>query len=384
MVTVPLDTAFNAEQVSKLLQGSGSSLLFVDAKHLPVAQRAVADSPIRLVLLELAESPLPGPDFDAIVKAGADGFTPFDAAGDKTAAILYTSGTTSDPKGVMLTHDNFHAETEGVFRLIDITPRDAILGVLPLFHALAQMPDLLLPLAGGARILILESLNTTELLRALRERDITLFCCVPQFFYLIHQRIRKQAGARGRLADSAFGWMLQVSRVARGFGLNLGKLLCRPVHATLGPKMHYLISGGSKLDAGIARDFYAMGFELLQGYGLTETTGGAIGTPPDDNVIGSVGKPLQGMELKLRDAKPLEDGSGPAIGEIFLRGPLVMKGYYARPEATAEVIRDGWLHTGDLGYVDSHGNVFITASKKKSSSSATARTSIPTKSKRTT
>ncbi|MGB9104352.1 MAG: AMP-binding protein, partial [Terriglobales bacterium] len=176
MVTVPLDTAFNAEQVAKLLQASGSSLLFVDAKHLPVAQRAVADSPIRLLLLEPAESPLPGPDFDAIVKAGSDGFTPVDAAGDETAAILYTSGTTSDPKGVMLTHDNFHAETEGVFRLIDITPRDAILGVLPLFHALAQMANLLLPLAGGARIVFLESLNTTELLRALRERDITLFC----------------------------------------------------------------------------------------------------------------------------------------------------------------------------------------------------------------
>ncbi|MFI5112350.1 MAG: AMP-binding protein [Terriglobales bacterium] len=365
MVTVPLDTAFTAQQVAELLQASGSSLLFVDPKHLPVAQRAVADSPIRLMLLEPAESPLPGPDFDAIVKAGSDGFTPVEAAGDETAAILYTSGTTSDPKGVMLTHDNFRAETEGVFRLIDITPRDAILGVLPLFHALAQMANLLLPLAGGARIVFLESLNTAELLRALRERDITLFCCVPQFFYLIHERIRKQAGARGRLAESAFRWMLQVSRVARGFGLNLGKLLFRPVHATLGPKMHYLISGGSKLDAGIARDFYAMGFQLLQGYGLTETTGGAIGTPPYDNVIGSVGKPLQGMELKLRDAKPLEDGSGPAIGEILLRGPLVMKGYYARPEATAEVIRDGWLHTGDLGYVDSHGNVFITGREKE-------------------
>ena len=204
MVTVPLDTAFNAEQVAKLLQASGSSLLFVDAKHLPVAQRAVAGSPIRLMLLEPAESSLPGPDFDAIVKAGSDGFIPVDAAGDETAAILYTSGTTSNPKGVMLTHDNFHAETEGVFRLIDITPRDAVLGVLPLFHALAQMANLLLPLAGGARIVFLESLNTTELLRALRERDITLFCCVPQFFYLIHERIRKQAGARGRLAESAF------------------------------------------------------------------------------------------------------------------------------------------------------------------------------------
>jgi long-chain acyl-CoA synthetase len=365
MVAVPLDTAFNTEQVAKLLRASGSSLLLVDAKHLHLAQRAVADDAIRLVLLEPVESPVAGPDLDAILKLGPDGFTPVDVPGDETAAILYTSGTTSDPKGVMLTHDNFQAETEGVFRLLDITPRDAILGVLPLFHALAQMANLLLPLAGGARIVFLESLNTAELLRALRERDITLFCCVPQFFYLIHERIRKEAGARGRLAETVFRWMLQISRVLRSLGLNLGKLLFRPVHAMLGPKMRYLISGGSKLDPGIARDFHAMGFELLQAYGLTETTGGAIGTPPNDNVIGSVGKPLHGMELKLRDPKAPEDAAGPAVGEILLRGPLVMKGYCARPEATAEVMRDGWLHTGDLGYLDAHGNVFITGREKE-------------------
>jgi long-chain acyl-CoA synthetase len=365
MITVPLDTAFSSEQVSKLLQASGSSLLFVDSAHLPIAQRAVADSPIRLMLLEQPGSQAAAPDFESVLRLGANGFTPVEADPDETAAILYTSGTTSDPKGVMLTHANFAAETEGAFRLIDITPRDAILGVLPLFHALAQMANLLLPLAGGARIVFLESLNTADLLRALRERGITLFCCVPQFFYLIHERIKKEAGAHGRLAESAFHWMLQLARLGRNLRLNPGKLLFRPVHKTLGPNMRYLISGGSKLDPGIARDFYAMGFELLQGYGLTETTGGAVGTPPNDNVIGSVGKPLHGMELKLRDPKSPEDGPGPSVGEILLRGPLVMKGYYGRPEATAEVVRDGWLHTGDLGYVDAHGNVFITGREKE-------------------
>ncbi len=366
MVAVPLDTAFNTQQVAKLLRASGAYLLFVDAKHLAVARDATANTATDLVLLDSPGSQVAAQcSVDEILKLGSAGFAPADVAGDETAAILYTSGTTSDPKGVMLTHDNFHAEMDGVFRLLDITPRDAILGVLPLFHALAQMANLLLPLAGGARVVFLESLNTAELLRALRERDITLFCCVPQFFYLIHERIHKEIGARGRLAEAVFGWMRQLSRVFRGFGVNVGKLLFRPVHAMLGPKMRYLISGGSRLDPGIARDFYALGFELLQGYGLTETTGGAVGTPPNDNCIGSIGKPLHGMELRLRDAKPPVDSAGPAVGEILLRGPLVMKGYYGRPEATAEVIRDGWLHTGDLGYVDAHGNVFITGREKE-------------------
>ncbi len=365
MVAVPFDIAFNAEQIAKLLRASDSSLLFADAKHLATAQRAIGRDDIRLISLESTDCAAASLDFDAILKLGAGPFTAIDTPGDKTAAILYTSGTTSDPKGVMLTHDNFHAETDAVFRLLDITPRDAILGVLPLFHALAQMANLLLPLAGGARIVFLESLNTAELLRALAERDITLFCCVPQFFYLIHERIQKQIGARGRLAENVFRTMLTLSHVLRGAGINAGKLLFRPVHQMLGPKMHYLISGGSKLDPAIARDFHAMGFELLQGYGLTETTGGAIGTPPKDNVIGSIGKPLYGMELRFHNPKPPDDGTGPEVGEILLRGPLVMKGYYARPDATAEVIRDGWLHTGDLGYADAHGNVFITGREKE-------------------
>jgi long-chain acyl-CoA synthetase len=290
-------------------------------------------------------------------------------AGDETAAILYTSGTTSDPKGVMLTHDNINAESEAVFRLIDIRPSDAILGILPLFHALAQMANLILPLGAGARVVYLESLNTTELQRGLRERDITLFCCVPQFYYLIHERIQKQVGARGRLAKSTFRWMLKAAALGRRLGFNPGKVLFRPVHQMLGPKMRYLITGGSRLDPEIGHDFQSLGFELLQAYGLTETSGGAVVTSPADNVIGSVGKPLYGNEIRILNAQAREEDGGRsathAVGEIALRGPIVMKGYYKRPDATAEVLRDGWLHTGDLGYLDAHGNLFITGREKE-------------------
>ena len=365
MVVVPFDTAFTAEQVSKLLDNSGSSLLFADAKHAQTAARAIASRPIRLVLMEAAPGIEATASLDQIFSAFSGEFLPLEAEAGETAAILYTSGTTSDPKGVMLTHANFHAETDGAFRIVTFGPDDAILGVLPLFHALAQMANLLMPFAGGARVVFLESLNTQELLRGLRERNITLFCCVPQFFYLIHERIKKEAGAHGRLAHSAFRWMLKLCGFSRRFGLNLGKAVFQKVHRMLGPKMRYLVSGGSKLDAEVARDFYAMGFDLLQGYGLTETSGGAVATPPNDNVVGAIGKPLHVAEVKIDNPKAPEDGIGPAIGEILIRGPLVMKGYYNRPEATAEVIQDGWLHTGDLGYIDARGHIFITGREKE-------------------
>lgn len=372
MVAVPFDTAFNEAQVAKLLDNSGSSLLFADARHADTAARAIAGRPIRLVLLDGAsidnrQSTIENAvDFAQILSTPHKNFLPAQVSADDTAAILYTSGTTSDPKGVMLTHANFAAETDGAKAIVEFGPTDAILGVLPLFHALAQMANLLMPMAGGARVVFLESLNTQELLRALRERDITLFCCVPQFFYLIHERIRKEAGAHGRLAQSAFRWLLKLGALSRRLGFNFGRIAFHRVHQMLGPRMRYLVSGGSRLDPDVARDFHSMGFELLQGYGLTETTGGAVATPPQDNVIGSIGKPLPGAELTIRDPKPADDVVGPAIGEIMIRGPLVMKGYYNRPDATAEVITsDGWLRTGDLGYLDARGHVFITGREKE-------------------
>ena len=363
-VAVPLDTAFTVEQVAKLLRASESTLLFCDARHLPVARHAVKDLPVGLFLMDQPTEASREPSFDQALASGSAGFSATDAAPEDTAAILYTSGTTSDPKGVMLTHANISAESDAVFNTIDIGPTDALLGVLPLFHALAQMANLYLPLAAGARVVFLEALNTTELLRGLRERDITIFCCVPQFFYLIREKIQKQVGAKGRLAENIFRAMLSLAALGRRFGLNLGRIFFRPVHQMLGPRMRYLVTGGSRLDPAVGFDFQSLGFTFLQAYGLTETSGGAFVTRPNDNVIGSVGKALPGNEVKILDAKPAEDG-GPAIGEVAIRGGIVMKGYYNRPDATAEVLKDGWLHTGDLGYLDAGGNLFLTGRAKE-------------------
>jgi long-chain acyl-CoA synthetase len=146
---------------------------------------------------------------------------------------------------------------------------------------------------------------------------------------------------------------------------NLGCILCSRVHDLFGKRMRLLVTGGSRFDPKIGRDFHSLGIDVLQAYGLTETCGGAFVNPPDENVIGSVGKPMKGVVAR-QSYDPQDSGDGsPASGEIIMRGPIVMKGYWNRPDATAEVLRDGWLYTGDLGYIDERGNLFITGRKKE-------------------
>jgi long-chain acyl-CoA synthetase len=370
---VPLDTALHADQLTTLLKDSGTSALFCDAKHAPTAREAVASLNVGLVLMDpdrMAQHSASGnwlADLPAILDAGPGTFKPVPAAVDDLASLLYTSGTTADPKGVMLTHANFLGEVEAVFDWVELGPTDALLGVLPMFHVLAQMANLLLPLVKGSRVVYLETLNTTELLRALQERNITAFAVVPQFYYLIHERIFQEIEKRGALAQRAFKMLVAFNRTLRKVGLNAGPILFAKVHEAFGKKMRYLVTGGSRFDPQIATDFHDLGIDVLQAYGLTETTAAVFANSPTNNVIGSVGKAMKGVEAKIvyatTDPQPQEDG--PSTGEIALRGAVVMKGYWNRPDATAAVLREGWFYTGDLGYFDAYGNLFLTGRKKE-------------------
>jgi long-chain acyl-CoA synthetase len=368
-VAVPLDTALHDDQVTKLLNDSGTSAVFCDAKHVPVVRPAATELKLGLILMDpdrmtdhsIQERWLG--NLPAIFDDGPRNFKAAASTEDDLASLLYTSGTTADPKGVMLTHANFLGEVEAVFDWVDLGPSDALLGVLPLFHVLAQMANLLLPLVKGSRVVYLETLNTTELLRALSERNITAFAVVPQFFYLIHERLFQEIAKRGAIMQRLFAAMVALNRALRKVGINAGPIFFRKVHDTLGPRMRYLVTGGSRFDPAIARDFHALGIDVLQAYGLTETTAAVFANSPHDNEIGSVGKAMKGVEAKIVDPQPQEDS--PAVGEVALRGAVVMKGYWNRPDATAAVVRDGWFLTGDLGYFDLHGHLFLTGRKKE-------------------
>ncbi|MEO8677701.1 MAG: AMP-binding protein [Vicinamibacterales bacterium] len=347
-IAVPLDTNYSAKQVATIVRDSGSKILFVNARLRPAAAEALRELP-DIQVADVAATTT------AFVAKVAVPVPPAD-----TAVILYTSGTTSDPKGVVLTHANLLAERDAAFAVIDVSEHDAVLGVLPLFHSLAQLANLLLPFAVGARVVYLETVNSTELLRALREREITIFACVPQFFYLIHQRVMAEAGKAGLITRTLLRGLLAINFRFRRLGLNLGPIVFSKVHAVLGRKMRLLVTGGSKFDPVVGRDLYALGFTIVQAYGLTETSGAATINTPDDAHLDTVGRPLPGVEVQIRDS----EGEG-LDGEIAIRGAIVTPGYYHRPDATAAVMSGDWFLTGDLGRIDSAGRITITGRKKE-------------------
>jgi len=366
-VAVPLDTAYKTGQVRTVLEHSGARLLFTATKYLETAGAAIhamSSAPPGLVLLS---GSAPG-----IVDATAFTSTTPPAVRDvdsgAPAVMLYTSGTTADPKGVVLTHGNLEAEREGAFAVVRVTEHDAILGVLPLFHALAQMANLLLPLAVGARVVFLETVSSSALVGALNARGISIFACVPQFFYLIHQRITSEAMKKGALARAFLRTAIAANVRLRDLtGLNPGKLLFGRIHRTLGARMRLFVTGGSKFDPAISRDLYGLGFTILNAYGLTETSGGATIVRPDDRFNASVGQPFPGVEIRIlpRASGPDQDSDGLDDGEVLIRGPILMREYFNRPDATAEALQNGWLHTGDLGRLDDKGRLFITGRKKE-------------------
>src|SRR5579872_3648002 len=244
---VPLDTALHPDQLTKLLQDSGASVLFCDARHSEVSRQPCRELDIGLVLMDPDCMAQPSTeqwlgDLPSILARGPATFQRAASAADDIASLLYTSGTTADPKGVMLTHGNFQGEVEAVFHWVELGPTDALLGVLPMFHVLAQMANLLLPLVRGSRVVYLETLNTTELLRALRERNVTAFAVVPQFYYLIHERIFQEAAKRGAFAEKAIRRLMAFNARLRKVGLNAGPILFAKVHETLGKKMRYMVT----------------------------------------------------------------------------------------------------------------------------------------------
>ncbi|MEO6773836.1 MAG: AMP-binding protein, partial [Kofleriaceae bacterium] len=283
--------------------------------------------------------------------------------GDTLASLIFTSGTTGTPKGVMLTHKNLTSMVSKLSALFTLYRHDTLLSVLPLHHTFEFSAGFLMPLAAGASIDYLEEVEADSLAHALEHEGITGMVGVPALWQLLERKIYKNVSDAGVLVEKAFDAVIDLNRALRDklpWDLATGKAMFFPVHRKLGGRMRLLISGGSALPADTMKTFQGLGFNLYEGYGMTESSPVLTVTRPGEKVIpGSVGRALPGLDVKIDSP----DANG--IGEVIAKGPNVMAGYFANPEATAQTIVNGWLHTGDLGKLDAEGNLFIVGRKKE-------------------
>jgi len=294
------------------------------------------------------------------VSAGA---VPPPVRGDTVASLIFTSGTTGTPKGVMLTHKNFTSMVAKLASQFQLYRHDGLLSVLPLHHTFEFTTGFLMPLMHGASVTYLEEIDADTLGDALEHGGVTGMVGVPALWQLLERKIFKNVSDRGILIERAFESIVELNRSLRDtlpWGVGIGKVLFFPVHRKLGGRLRLLISGGSALPADTMKAFQGLGFDLYEGYGMTEASPVITVTRPGDKVIpGSVGRPLPGIDVRIDQP----DAGG--IGEVVAKGPNVMAGYFENAEATAETLRDGWLHTGDLGRLDDDGNLFIVGRKKE-------------------
>lgn len=285
---------------------------------------------------------------------------------DDLLTIIYTSGTTGNPKGVMLTHENLLANIEGIEDVVDLTPDDVCLSHLPLSHVLERMAGWFMMLANGITIAYAENIQTMA--ENLEEVKPTVMVSVPRLFEKIYARIMDKAMSAGFPKKQLFSWALGVGKQALPYILNdkevpgwLGKkygladkLVFSKIREKTGGRMRFLVSGGAPLPKEIGEFFLSIGLKILEGYGLTETSPVLNVNRPGIIRPGTVGPVIKNVEIKIA-----EDG------EILARGPNIMIGYYRNPEATKEVMEDGWFRTGDVGLITEEGCLKITDRKKE-------------------
>ncbi|MGL5058200.1 MAG: AMP-binding protein [Fusobacteriaceae bacterium] len=338
-ISVNIDGGYTPEQVAYVLKDSNPKYIFTSSLNLEAALKAkeLADSSVHIINLDEvvfnkeSTSEIKGIEF------------PED---DKVVVILYTSGTTGEPKGVMLTFKNIMSNMTALQELKLIQPEDKILAILPMHHILTLVSNILAPLYLGSLVVILKELSSDAIKTAMQKYEITVVMGVPRLWEMFHKGIMSKINS-SKVAHTLFKICEKLKNPA------ISKKVFKKIHTAFGGHMKLLASGGAKLDPQIMRDFTNMGFLMLEGYGLTETSPLISFNHPDDIKAGTVGFPIPGVEVKIADD-----------GEILVKGANVMKGYYNKPEATAQAIVDGWFNTGDLGFFDGK-HLTITGRKKE-------------------
>jgi len=291
-----------------------------------------------------------------LIAQGDRQFLDAEINGDDMAVLLFTSGTTGVAKGVMLSHYNMIFVIVGALSMIRLSPGDIMFSVLPVHHTYECTVGFLAPLYAGATIAYCQGLK--YITRNLEEVQPHIMLGVPALIETLYKKIWQNVKKQGK--DKTLSKLLKANRAAKKLGVDISKPFTREIMKIFGKNMRLIVSGGAAIDPSILQFFNDLGIVSMQGYGLTECAPLTAVNPdiPKYMKLNSAGRLMPGMDVKIID----KDENG--IGEICFKGANIMLGYFNKPEATAEVIADGWFHTGDLGYVDKDGFVFITGRKK--------------------
>jgi len=364
-VCVPIDPHGEIATITNFIENSEAKMAFVGADFIKNFHKLEENlnRKIPAVVLQDAESSNGFQNFSDWAKtARPQNFdsTPPPARPEDLAVLIYTSGTTGTPKGVPLTHGNIYYETEGCQEVMNVSQNEVVLSVLPLFHVFAQVINLWVIASIGASVYYVKELAPAELDKAFKTGEITMLTGVPRLWYLFHKKIFDGIAALPFPVRWLLGKLLKFNGFLRDtFNFNLGKTLFGKVHKGFGGKLDITISAGSRFDEKIARDYYELGFTIIQGYGLTETCGAVSSTRFTGSSVGSVGKAVNYAEIKLGELN--DEGAG----EVLIRGRMIFGGYYKNPEATTGAFtEDGWFKSGDLGKFDKNGDLFIVGRSK--------------------
>lgn len=342
-INVPVDAMSNEEEVAHILKDSSPSLVFISNGTKEVMEKAISLAKIKAKIFNVDDAKFN--EFGTVDEEPNESLNFEEYEDSTTAVMIYTSGTTGKPKGVELTFGNLKSNSKAVIDLGIFKKEERILGVLQLHHSYPLTSLVLIPLQLGAMTILVDKASSEDIFRALEQHKATIIIGVPRLFNLMHKGIMRQI-EESRVARMIF-------KIAKPFGYWMRRLFFRRVHRKFGGHVNVLASGGAKLDPTIANDFERMGFHVLEGYGLSETSPIISFNTFKNNRLGTVGKPIDEVKVKIVD------------GEVVVSGPNVMKGYYNLEKESEKVLKDGWFYTGDLGSIDRDGYLSITGRRKE-------------------
>lgn len=338
-IVVPIDHTASVDDVAYMLNDSRPGVVYYSNGKRETVVEASRQLDYKPEFICLDEIELP--------QVAESEYVTRDYPDNKTAIIVYTSGTTGNPKGVMLSFQNLRANCIEVGEKVGIyTPDRNVLILLPLHHVLPLMGSLIMPLNIGATVVMSPSMQSADLMETLSKNHVAIIIGVPRLYEMIHKAVKLKIYEK--TAAKLLFKLLSIRP-----NKHIGRIVFNKVHQLFGGNVQIMVCGGASLPLETGRFYKTLGFTVLEGYGMSEAAPMITFNRPGRERVGTPGQRLESVQLEIRD------------GEIVAKGPNIMQGYYNRPEETAEILRDGWLYTGDMGYVDKKGYLYITGRKKE-------------------